>query len=39
MKEVGCCHEELIPFLVVSGVLVFEKNKMKKRLKATGVGF
>jgi hypothetical protein len=27
MKDVGCCQEELIPFLVVLGVLVLEKNK------------
>jgi hypothetical protein len=39
MKDVGCCHEELIPFLVVSSVLVLEKNKMNKRLKAASVGF
>jgi len=39
VKDIGFCHEELIPFLVVSSVLVFEKNKMKKRLKAASVGF
>jgi hypothetical protein len=34
MKDVGCCHKELIPFLVVSAVLVLEKNKMNKSLES-----